>query len=156
MAMSLNKVTLIGNVGSDPESRQMQNGNAVVSFRMATSERWRDREGEMREKTEWHRIVIFNKNLCDIAQRYIQKGSRIYVEGNLQTRKWVDNESVTRYTTEIALQFGAQLIMLDARGDSGFSDSPMGGRETARREPLDHSPEDRTSLSDDLDDAIPF
>jgi len=121
MAGSLNKVMLIGNLGRDPESRTMGNGNPVVNLNIATSESWRDKQsGERKDKTEWHRVVIFNENLAKVAQNYLKKGSKVYLEGQLQTRKWTDRDGLEKYTTEIVLQrFRGELTMLDGRGDSG-------------------------------------
>ena len=115
MAGSVNKVILVGNLGRDPEARQMQDGNPVVNLSLATSESWRDKNtGERREKTEWHRVVIFNERLADVAQKYLRKGSKIYIEGQLQTRKWTDQSGVEKYSTEVVLQrFRGELQMLD-------------------------------------------
>lgn len=119
MAGSLNKSIIIGNLGKNPEMRYTQDGRKVVSFSVATSEFWRDKTtNERKDKTEWHHIVIFNDRLCDIATQYLHKGSKVYLEGQLQTRKWKDNIGNDRYTTEIVLQqFRGELIMLDSRGD---------------------------------------
>src|SRR5262245_22042789 len=118
MAGSVNKVILIGNLGRDPEVRRTQDGRPVVNSTLATSENWRDKStGERRERTEWHRVVIFNENLCRIAEQYLKKGSRIYIEGQLQTRKWQDQSGQDKYTTEVVLQFNAQLTMLDRIGE---------------------------------------
>ena len=119
MAGSLNKVILIGNLGKTPEMRYTQDSRKVVSFSIATSESWRDKTtNERKEKTEWHQIVIFNDRLCDVATQYLKKGSKVYLEGQLQTRKWKDNTGNERYTTEIILQqFRGELTMLDSRGD---------------------------------------
>ena len=118
MAGSVNKVIIIGNLGKDPESRSFQNGGKVVNLRLATSESWKDRQsGERKEKTEWHSVVIFNENLCRIAEQYLRKGSKVYLEGQLQTRKWQDQSGADRYSTEVALRpFRSELQMLDARG----------------------------------------
>ncbi len=126
MAGSVNKVILIGNLGADPEIRTTQDGRPIVNLRIATSESWRDRNsGERRERTEWHRVVIFNEGLAKIAEQYLRKGSKVYIEGQLQTRKWQDQSGQDRYSTEIVLQgFNSALTMLDGRGeggDSGFS-----------------------------------
>ncbi|MFO1154558.1 MAG: single-stranded DNA-binding protein [Rhodospirillales bacterium] len=122
MAGSVNKVILVGNLGRDPEVRNLQDGNKVVTLSLATSERWRDRQsGENRERTEWHRVVVFNERLAEVAERYLRKGSKIYVEGALQTRKWTGQDGQERYTTEVVLQrFRGELTMLDGRGDSGM------------------------------------
>src|SRR3982751_108120 len=121
MAGSVNKVILVGNLGRDPESRSFQNGGKVVELRIATSESWRDKNsGERKEKTEWHSVVIFNDNLAKVAEQYLKKGAKVYVEGQLQTRKWQDQTGNDRYTTEIVLQkFRGELQMLDARGQGG-------------------------------------
>ena len=121
MAGSVNKVILIGNLGADPEIRRTQDGRPIANLRVATSETWRDKAtGERREKTEWHRVVIFNEGLCRIAEQYLKKGSKIYLEGSLQTRKWQDKDGQDRYSTEVVLQgFNSQLTMLDRAGGAG-------------------------------------
>ena len=121
MAGSVNKVILVGNLGRDPEVRHTQNNQKIVNMRIATSERWRDRQsGESKERTEWHSVVIFNENLADIAERYLRKGSSVYVEGQLQTRKWTDQSGQERYSTEVVLsRFKGELTLLGGRGDSG-------------------------------------
>ncbi|WP_419901471.1 single-stranded DNA-binding protein [Kiloniella sp.] len=131
MAGSVNKVILVGNLGRDPEIRSMQSGQRVANLNIATSESWKDRNtGERRDKTEWHRVVIFNDRLCDVAEKFLKKGSKVYLEGQLQTRKWTDNSGVEKYTTEIVLQnFRGELTMLDGRNDGqggGFGDSAGG------------------------------
>jgi len=125
MAGSVNKVILVGNLGRDPETRRLGNGDPVVNLRIATSETWRDKQsGERREKTEWHSVVIFNENLAKVAEQYLRKGSKVYVEGQLQTREWQDKDGQKRYSTEIVLQrFRGELTILDSRDSSG------GGRE---------------------------
>jgi single-strand DNA-binding protein len=160
MAGSVNKVILIGNLGADPEIRRTQDGRPVANLRVATSESWKDKTtGERREKTEWHRVVIFNEGLCRIAEQYLKKGSKIYLEGSLQTRKWTDKDGQDRYTTEVVLQgFNAQLTMLDrAGGAGGGSDISEAGDfgspgPTAARKPAMAGGGKR----DDLDDEIPF
>jgi single-strand DNA-binding protein len=156
MAGSVNKVILVGNLGRDPEIRTMQNGGKVCNLSVATSERWRDRtSGEQQERTEWHRVVIFDDRLVDVAERYLQKGAKIYLEGELQTRKWQDQSGQERYTTEVVLRrFRGQLTMLDSRGGgAGGGDSypqdmgPSGGMSSG---PMGGPP------GDDLDDEIPF
>jgi single-strand DNA-binding protein len=134
MAGSVNKVILVGNLGRDPEIRSTQDGTKVANLSLATSESWRDRNtGERRERTEWHRVVIFNEKLCEIVEKYLRKGSKIYVEGQLQTRKWTDQNGQDRYTTEVVLQrFRGELTMLDGRQDGGggggyADDSGFGG-----------------------------
>ncbi len=121
MAGSVNKVILVGNLGADPEIRRTQDGRPIANLRIATSESWRDRNsGERREKTEWHRVVIFNEGLCKVAEQYLRKGSKVYLEGQLQTRKWQDQSGQDRYSTEVVLQgFNSNLTMLDGRGEGG-------------------------------------
>ena len=121
MAGSVNKVILVGNLGADPEIRRTQDGRPIANLRLATSESWRDKAtGERKEKTEWHRIVIFNEGLCRVAEQYLKKGAKIYVEGQLQTRKWQDQSGQDKYSTEVVLQgFNSVLTMLDARGGGG-------------------------------------
>ena len=130
MAGSVNKVILIGNLGADPEIRRTQDGRPIANLRVATSESWRDRNsGERRERTEWHRVVIFNEGLCKIAEQYLRKGSKVYLEGQLQTRKWEDQSGQERYTTEVVLQgFNSSLTMLDGRGEGGGSGQYGGGQ----------------------------
>ncbi|HJN24153.1 MAG TPA: single-stranded DNA-binding protein [Rhodospirillales bacterium] len=169
MAGSVNKVILIGNLGRDPEVRFSQDGKKIVNFSIATSESWKEKStGERREKTEWHRIVIFSDGLAGIAERFLKKGSKVYVEGALQTRKWTDNAGVEKYSTEIVLQgFNSTLTMLDGRSDSGgggsYGDGGGGGRDNGP----DHggAPDNGGSSSNgdggnapggDLDDEIPF
>ena len=127
--MSVNKVILVGNLGRDPEVRTTNNGSKVVQLSIATSERWRDRgSGEQREKTEWHRVVIFNERLADVAERYLQRGRQVYIEGQLQTRKWQDQEGNDKYTTEIVLsQFRGELQMIGGRGEGGGGGGDFGG-----------------------------
>ncbi|PWR25866.1 single-stranded DNA-binding protein [Zavarzinia aquatilis] len=129
MAGSVNKVILVGNLGRDPESRNLQDGNPVVNLSIATSETWKDKmSGERKERTEWHRVVIFNENLARIAQQYLRKGSKVYIEGSLQTRKWTDQQGQERYSTEIVLQrFRGELTILDGRGEGGGGGDDFGG-----------------------------
>ena len=129
MAGSINKVILVGNLGRDPEVRFTQDGTKIVNFSVATSERWKDKQtGEPKEKTEWHRVVIFNDRLADVAEKYLKKGSKVYVEGQLQTRKWTGNDGNERYTTEVALQrFRGELTMLDSRGGGAEDSAGAGG-----------------------------
>ena len=152
MAGSLNKVTLIGNLGRDPEVRMLQSGDPVANLSVATSESWRDKaSGERREKTEWHRVVIFNPNLAKVAEQYLKKGSKVYLEGQLQTRKWTDQSGQDRYSTEVVLQrFRGELIMLDSRtAEGGFTaDPPSPG--------VSDAPAPDSGGADDLDDEIPF
>jgi single-strand DNA-binding protein len=159
MAGSVNKVILIGNLGADPEVRRMQDGRPVVNLRIATSENWRDKAtGERREKTEWHRVVVFNENIAKIAEQYLKKGAKVYIEGALQTRKWTDQQGVERYSTEVVLQgFNAVLTMLDRAGGGGgefASDSSDFGScsPTPRRQPATAGAGGKR----DLDDEIPF
>src|SRR5216684_2073790 len=166
MAGSVNKVILIGNLGRDPELRSTQDGMRIANLRIATSESWRDRvSGERKERTEWHSVVIFNERLAEIAEKYLKKGAKVYVEGALQTRKWTDNSGQERYTTEIVLQrFRGDLTMLDsARGaggppmEGGYDEGYAGGG--VGDEPRAASPaapaRGRTPVND-LDDDIPF
>jgi single-strand DNA-binding protein len=121
MAGSVNKVILVGNLGRDPESRTLQDGNPVVNLSVATSDTWKDKmSGERKERTEWHRVVIFNENLAKIAQNYLRKGSKVYIEGSLQTRKWTDQSGAEKYSTEVVLQrFRGELTLLDGKGEGG-------------------------------------
>jgi len=158
MAGSVNKVILIGNLGADPEIRTLTSGDRVANLRIATSESWRDRaSGEKKERTEWHRVVIFNDNLVKVAESYLRKGAKVYIEGAIQTRKWTDQSGVEKYSTEIVLQkFRGELTMLDGRGgDAGESDYGGGGSgfsSGARTQPSGP----KESFSADLDDEIPF
>ena len=147
----VNKVILVGNLGKDPETRRMPSGDPMVTFSIATSETWRDKaSGERKEKTEWHRIVIFNKNLAEVAEKYLRKGSKVYIEGQLQTRKWTDQSGQERYTTEVVLsRFRGELTMLDGRGGGGA------GAEGGESFP-EPAPAGRSGGAPDLDDDIPF
>ncbi len=171
MAGSVNKVILVGNLGDDPESRSMGSGGEVVNLRVATSENWKDRDGNRQERTEWHRVVIFNENLGRVAKSYLRKGSKVYLEGQIQTRKWQDNSGQDKYSTEIVLQrFRGELVLLDSRGGGGgggggagygddYGDSFGGGgggssgfggggqRQQSRPAP---------AFDSDLDDDVPF
>ncbi len=131
MAGSVNKVILVGNLGRDPEIRNLQGGDKVAQLSLATSESWKDRQsGDRREKTEWHRVVIFNPHHADIAERYLRKGSKVYIEGQLQTRKWQDQSGAEKYTTEIVIgRFKGELALLDSRNDGGGSSSAGGSRQ---------------------------
>ncbi len=160
MAGSVNKVILIGNLGADPEIRRTQDGRPIANLRVATSETWRDKTtGERREKTEWHRVVIFNEGLCKIAEQYLKKGSKVYLEGSLQTRKWQDKDGQDRYSTEVVLQgFNSQLTMLDRAGGSSGAGADNGDTfgspgPTAARKPAMAGAGGRR---DDMDDEIPF
>jgi len=130
MAGSVNKVILVGNLGADPEIRRTQDGRPIANLRIATSENWRDKSsGERRERTEWHRVVIFSEGLCKIAEQYLRKGAKVYIEGQLQTRKWQDQQGQDRYSTEIVLQgFNATLTMLDGRSGPGAGQDSGGGQ----------------------------
>ena len=147
MAGSVNKVILVGNLGRDPEIRSLQDGARVANLSLATSENWRDKNsGERREKTEWHRVVIFNDRLVDVVERFLRKGSKIYVEGQLQTRKWTDQNGQDRYSTEVVLQrYRGELTMLDSRGGGGGGRDFSGGGTSGGQ-----------SFGGDLDDEIPF
>ncbi len=152
MAGSVNKVILVGNLGRDPEVRHTNDGNPIVNMSVATSEQWRDRNsGERRERTEWHRVVIFDERLGEVAQKYLHKGSKVYLEGQIQTRKWTDQQGQERYTTEVVLgRFRSVLTMLDSRGEGGGGgggyDTSGGGFESGGT----------SSGGGDLDDEIPF
>lgn len=175
MAGSVNKVILVGNLGADPEIRRLNSGEPVANLRIATSESWRDRQsGERRDKTEWHSVVIFNENLAKVAEQYLKKGAKVYIEGQLQTRKWTDQNGNDRYTTEIVLQkFRGELQMLDSRGEGGgggrfeggssrgsFEGGSSrggdfgsgGGNDFGRSSPQQQS----GGFSHDMDDDIPF
>jgi single-strand DNA-binding protein len=158
MAGSVNKVILIGNLGADPEVRHTQDGRPIVNLRIATSDSWRDKAtGERREKTEWHRVVIFNENLAKIAEQYLKKGSKIYLEGQLQTRKWEDQTGQERYTTEVVIQgFNGQLTMLDGRQGAGSGEGQSsGGGDFGRSSPMGGGGRGK-SFDKELDDEIPF
>lgn len=129
MAGSVNKVILVGNLGRDPETRTMQNGNKLVNMSVATSETWKDRQtGERREKTEWHRVVVFDERIAETCERYLKKGSKVYLEGTLQTRKWTGNDGVEKYTTEVVIpRFNGVMTMLDTRGGGGGGNDWGGG-----------------------------
>ncbi|MDR6818729.1 single-strand DNA-binding protein [Neorhizobium sp. 2083] len=184
MAGSVNKVILVGNVGADPEIRRTQDGRPIANLRIATSETWRDRNnGERREKTEWHTVVVFNEGLCKVVEQYVKKGAKLYIEGALQTRKWQDQTGNDRYSTEIVLQgFNSTLTMLDGRGEGGgdrggygggggnrvgndFGGNDFGGGDDYDRRPAGGSSRGGQSsggqssggnFSRDLDDDIPF
>ncbi len=156
MAGSVNKVILIGNLGADPEIRHTQDGRPIVNLRVATSDSWRDKAtGERREKTEWHRVVIFNEGLARIAEQYLKKGSKVYLEGALQTRKWEDQSGQERYTTEVVLQgFNSSLTMLDGRQREGMGEGASSGGDFGRSRPLGAG--NNASFNKELDDEIPF
>ncbi len=160
MAGSVNKVILIGNLGADPEVRHTQDGKPIVNLRIATSESWRDRNsGERRERTEWHRVVIFSEGLAKIAEQYLKKGSKVYLEGQLQTRKWQDQSGQDKYSTEVVLQgFNSTLTMLDGRGEGGGASagggaSSGGGRQAAA---APSGGGDDFGGGSDFDDEVPF
>ena len=163
MAGSVNKVILVGNLGKDPEVRRMTSGDPVVNLSVATSESWRDKaSGERKEKTEWHRVVIFNKNLADVAEKYLRKGSKVYLEGSLQTRKWTDKDGAEKYSTEVVLQnFNGTLTMLGGRpGGEGGSSYGGGGDDFGQSSPMERpraaSGGKPQSFARDLDDEVPF
>jgi single-strand DNA-binding protein len=171
MAGSVNKVILVGNLGRDPEVRRLNSGEPVVNLRIATSETWKDKaSGERKEKTEWHSVVIFNENLARVAEQYLKKGSKVYVEGQLQTRKWTDQQGQEKYSTEVVLQrFRGELTILDSRGGGSaeLGDEEPGqvrsGGEFGRSAPTDRRPAPAQSSGggggsryNDLDDDIPF
>jgi len=163
----VNKVILVGNLGADPEARSLNNGGEVVNMRIATSENWKDRDGNRQERTEWHNVVIFNENLGRVAKSYLKKGSKVYVEGQIQTRKWADKDGNDRYTTEIVLQkFRGELQLLDSRDGGGgggrgafnedfgggddFGGSSGGGSSRSQSRPQP------AAFDTDLDDDVPF
>lgn len=153
MAMSLNKVTLIGNLGKDPDIRTTQDGREIASFSVATTETWRDKSsGEKKEKTEWHRVVVFSQPLVNIVKNYIHKGSKVYIEGALHTRKWTDQSGVEKYTTEVVLQsYNSMLMLLDSRGSSGSYD--MTDASSDKSSQMSDQP---SYAVEDIDDEIPF
>jgi single-strand DNA-binding protein len=165
MAGSVNKVILIGNLGADPEIRRTQDGRPIANLRLATSESWKDKTtGERKEKTEWHRVVIFNENLCRIAEQYLKKGSKVFIEGALQTRKWQDQSGQDRYSTEVVLQgFRGEMTLLDRSGsaggggglaDDGGSDSDFGSPGPTRK--VAAAAGAGAGRGGDMDDEIPF
>ena len=159
MAGSVNKVILVGNLGRDPEVRYTKDGNKIVNFSLATSEKWTDKSGEKQERTEWHKVVIFNDHLCGIAEKYLNKGSKIYVEGQLQTGKWTGNDGQERYTTEVVLnRFRGELTMLDSRSSSALEDgsSVQGSEIGGSEESMKANSDEIGTVSDQLDDEIPF
>jgi len=163
MAGSVNKVTLIGNLGRDPEIRSLQDGNKVANLSVATSESWKDKSsGERRERTEWHRVVIFNERLIDVVEKYLKKGAKVYLEGALQTRKWTDQSGAEKYTTEVVLQrFRGELVMLDGRSGGGVSEGAGGGESGDEGGGYSGGSSPRgggggRAPAGDLDDDIPF
>ena len=153
----VNKVILVGNLGADPEVRQLPSGEPVVNLRIATSESWRDKNsGERKEKTEWHRVVIFNENIAKVAEKYLHKGSKVYLEGALQTRKWTNKDGQEQYSTEVVLQrFRGELQMLDGRGAEGEGAAVSGGG-AARKVAAGGRGGEARDFSADPDDEIPF
>ncbi|MGN6114134.1 MAG: single-stranded DNA-binding protein [Nitrobacter sp.] len=164
MAGSVNKVILVGNLGADPEIKRTQDGRPIANLRIATSETWRDKNsGERKEKTEWHRVVIFNEGLCRVAEQYLKKGAKVYIEGQLQTRKWTDQNNVEKYSTEVVLQnFNSVLTMLDSRGGGGGSfGSDDAGGDFGSGSPSGGAPRRVAAAGgggrrSDMDDDIPF
>jgi single-strand DNA-binding protein len=163
MAGSVNKVILIGNLGKDPEIRRTQDGRPIANLTVATSETWRDKNtGERKEKTEWHRVVIFNEGLCKVVEQYLKKGAKVYIEGALQTRKWTDQSGVEKYSTEVVLQgFNSTLTMLDGRGGGGGgSFGPDDGGDFGSSSPVSSAPRRAVAAgggrNSDMDDDIPF
>jgi single-strand DNA-binding protein len=156
MAGSVNKVILVGNLGRDPEVRRMTSGEPIVNLSLATSESWRDKaSGERKEKTEWHRVVIFNENLAKVAEQYLKKGSKVYLEGQLTTRKWTDKDGVEKYSTEVVLnRFRGELVLLDARGEGGSSFA--GGSSSGGRVSQGGGDAPASFDRSELDDEIPF
>ncbi|MCL2566859.1 MAG: single-stranded DNA-binding protein [Alphaproteobacteria bacterium] len=154
----VNKVILIGNVGQDPEIRFSQSGSKIATFSLATSEYWKDKTtGERKSVSQWHRIVIFNENLAGIVESYVKKGSKIFVEGSLQTRKYTGNDGVEKSITEVVLsQFRGELQLLDSRGSSDGYDSSQSNSSSSKAAPKSQQNEDFSSIGDDLDDEIPF
>ena len=160
MAGSVNKVILIGNLGADPEIRRTQDGRPIANLRVATSDSWRDKTtGERKEKTEWHRVVIFNEGLCKVAEQYLKKGAKVYLEGQLQTRKWTDQSGVEKYSTEVVLQgFNSNLTMLDGRSGGGgsFASDDAGGGDFGSSSPAPRRAVAAGGRTSDMDDDIPF
>jgi single-strand DNA-binding protein len=158
----VNKVILVGNLGADPEARSLNNGGEVVNMRVATSEQWKDRDGNRQERTEWHQVVIFNENLGRVAKNYLRKGSKVYLEGQLQTRKWTDQSGNDKYTTEVVLQrFRGELVLLDSRdgggGSRGAFNEDFGGDDFGDGAPARTQSRPQPAAFDtDLDDDVPF
>lgn len=154
MAGSVNKVILVGNVGKDPEIRSTQSGGKIANLTVATSESWKDRNtGERKERTEWHRVAVMSAPLAEVVEKYVKKGSKLYLEGQLQTRKWTDQSGQERYTTEVVISgFGSQLVMLDSRPSDGAQPAPQ-QQSQPRQQP---KPQPSEPAYDDLDDSVPF
>jgi single-strand DNA-binding protein len=157
----VNKVILVGNLGADPEARSLNSGGEVVNMRVATSESWKDRDGNRQERTEWHNVVIFNENLGRVAKSYLRKGSKVYLEGQIQTRKWQGQDGNDRYTTEVVLQrFRGELVLLDSREGGGggrgdYADQDFGGDSPSGAQRQQSRPQPAT-FDTDLDDDVPF
>ncbi|HMM91331.1 single-stranded DNA-binding protein [Bradyrhizobium sp.] len=162
MAGSVNKVILVGNLGKDPEIRRTQDGRPIANLSIATSDTWRDKNtGERKEKTEWHRVVIFSEPLCKVVEQYLKKGSKVYIEGALQTRKWTDQQGVEKYSTEVVLQgFNSTLTMLDGRGGGGGSFGSDDAGDFGSSGPVSSAPRRAVAAgggrNNDMDDDIPF
>jgi single-strand DNA-binding protein len=164
MAGSVNKVILVGNLGKDPEVRHTQDGRPIVNLSVATSENWKDKQtGERKERTEWHRVVIFNENLAKVAEQYLKKGAKVYLEGQLQTRKYTDKDGVEKYSTEVVLQqYRGELTMLDARGGGGGDSYFANGSDSfGQSSPMDRprsggAGKPQQNFARDLDDEVPF
>ena len=165
MAGSVNKVILVGNLGADPEARSLGSGGEVVNLRLATTESWNDRDGQRQERTEWHRVVIFNENLGKVAKQFARKGSKLYIEGQLQTRKWQDQSGQDKYSTEVVLQrFRGELQLLDRReggggggsGGGGWNEDDAGGLGAKSGGARAGASQPQGGFSDDLDDDVPF
>ncbi len=160
MANSLNKVTLVGNIGRDPEVRSFQNGSKVCNLSLATSERWKDKEtNEPKEKTEWHRIVVFNDKLVEIIEKYVHKGSKVYIEGQLETRKWTDASGTEKYSTEVVLRpYRGEIIFLDSKSEVDDSSSNVIEDDNVSSSKIENESSNNSveELASDLDDDIPF
>ena len=160
MANSLNKVTLVGNIGRDPEVRSFQNGSKVCNLSLATSERWKDKEtNEPKEKTEWHRIVVFNNKLVEIIEKYVHKGSKVYIEGQLETRKWTDSSGTEKYSTEVVLRpYRGEIIFLDSKSEVDNSSSNVIEDDNVSSSKIENESSNNSveELASDLDDDIPF
>ena len=160
MANSLNKVTLVGNIGRDPEVRSFQNGSKVCNLSLATSERWKDKEtNEPKEKTEWHRIVVFNNKLVEIIEKYVHKGSKVYIEGQLETRKWTDASGTEKYSTEVVLRpYRGEIIFLDSKSEADDSSSNVIEDDNVSSSKIEDESSNNSveELASDLDDDIPF
>jgi single-strand DNA-binding protein len=157
----VNKVILVGNLGDDPEARSLNSGGEVVNMRVATSEQWKDRDGNRQERTEWHRVVIFNENLGRVAKQYLRKGSKVYLEGQIQTRKWTDQAGQDRYSTEVVLQrFRGELVLLDRREGGGvaedYGDSPGAATDFGGGSRQQARPQPQPAFDTELDDDVPF